>query len=102
MLHGDIKSNDHEIGRWKAVRAGSAGTDGEFIYRCDIDFTYMNGYSDVRRFFVLHSFRDGAAILASKVLTEGWTALQNEKFSEGTMWSDFCSKHEFNPYILLD
>lgn len=66
VLHGEIKVNERAIGRWSAVNKGSAYPDGPDAYLCNVDI--YDSQRPLLEFEVVHWRRDGAAVLASKVL----------------------------------
>lgn len=84
MLHGEIKVNHNEIGRWTAVRKERYFGDGEdqfyesdyFKYECHMDYRNGAGYPMEAAFTVVHRFGDGAVLLASKVLLQGMGKLK--------------------------
>lgn len=101
-LHGDLMVNYNKIGRWEAVRKGSTGVNGEFIYRCLVNFTDMKGYENSRRFYVRHMFADGALVLAGKVMLESAVQMRLPEVSDSTAWINFSEAHNINHYALLD
>lgn len=101
-LHGDLMVNYNKIGRWEAVRKGSTGVDGEFIYRCLVKYMDMKGYEANRVFYVRHIFADGALALAGKVMIESAQQMKFPEVSESTAWINFTEAHNINYYALLD
>lgn len=101
-LHGELKVNYNEIGKWSAVRAGRA-EDGDFIYRCRIEYRDEKGYPLERLFFIKHAYGDGAVALTAKVMLKADERLKsNELWGEASAWAELCDEHDLNPYSLLD
>lgn len=79
MLHGEIKVNNVEIGRWTAVRKEEVGLDKAnpmYRYECHMDYRNSAGYPMEAAFEVRHNYKDGAVLLASKVLLQGMSQLK--------------------------
>lgn len=65
MLHGKIMVNDVVIGHWAAVRVHAKIEDVN-TYRCEVEMDGHDGGG--AKFTLLHTYADGALVLASKVL----------------------------------
>lgn len=80
MLHGEIKVNDGEIAKWRAVRKEELFNHSDagktFLYECHLEYRNRAGYPMEAAFVVAHAFGDGAVILASKVLLQGYAKLR--------------------------
>lgn len=90
-LHGEIKVNGNEIGKWEAVRVGKA--DDDFIYRCRVEYTNTSGYGYLRVFFVRHNYNDGALLLTSRVTERAAFEMGQRQMSETVAWDNFCDAH---------
>lgn len=75
-LHGDIRVNGAEIGRWHAIRV-ETGEDN--LYECAVSWTPIGespiphggghfDHSRVETFMIYHRFEDGAVHLTAKIL----------------------------------
>lgn len=70
MLHGEIKVNNREIGKWSAIRKEPVNPETAiFRYECRVHYRSEQGYlHDVQNFDVYHAYADGALVLTAKVL----------------------------------
>lgn len=76
-LHGEIKVNGHEIGRWNARRKEHPPQEVNtyevvVLYSEPGDVPGLDGRSHTVRGEIQHNFGDGAVTLAAKVLA--WAA----------------------------
>lgn len=70
-LYGEIKVNNQTVGWWSAVRGQPHG-EHHFRYGCEVE--RINPH-DRCSFDVVHDYRDGAVVLAAKVLTAAGAVL---------------------------
>lgn len=87
MLHGEIKVNDNEIARWRAVRKEELFNHSEagqtFLYECHLEYRNRAGYPMEAAFVIAHTFSDGAIFLAQKVLLQGMGKLRVKPMGRG-------------------
>ena len=70
MLHGEVKVNHIEIGKWQAQNTGEKVKDF-VVYRCEAEWYTNTGYPfRTGPFLVHHKPNDGALVLASIVLAQ--------------------------------
>jgi hypothetical protein len=72
MLHGELKVNGHAIGDWQAIRKEET-LPGQHRYNTVLNLYAGQGVGQQRMTVgsVVHTYTDGAAVLASKVLLTG-------------------------------
>jgi hypothetical protein len=68
MLHGEIKVNGHEIGRWSARRLVHPPSPGANEYEIEVTYVDPEGREWGYRDTLWHNFGDGAITLAAEVL----------------------------------
>jgi hypothetical protein len=69
MLHGEIKVNNHEIAKWRAVRQ-TTDTNEYNDYDVTVDYTDMRGYRFRATFVHSHRYYDGALALTGNIMLE--------------------------------
>lgn len=82
MLHGEIKVNGGQVGRWTArrlVHPPQAFND----YECTLTYYDQQGYPMEAKWTLIgHHFGDGPVVLAARVLREGIPKLKRKTIEQ--------------------